>query len=94
MFGGRRNLDVSVAGGADGVVALPGDGVEILLEKDSSDVLGPRRGDIDYRRGQARGHQHYECNEVGLACHGRDSGGFSASFVLIIYIDCCISKMR
>jgi hypothetical protein len=88
VFGGRRDLDISVAGGTDGVVALPGDRVEIPLEKDSSDVLGPRRGGIDYRRGQASDYQPYDCSEAGLACHDRGSGGFSGSFIPITSRTC------
>ena len=74
VLSGRRDLDKSVAGGTNSISALFGDGVEVPLKKDSSDVLGARRGGIDDRRGhdhEASSYVHHNCNEASLACHYR-----------------------
>lgn len=87
MLGGRRDLDISVAGGTESVGALLSDGVEVPLEKDSSNVARARWGGIDDRRGhdnEASGNQRYDCIEAGFACHGKGSGAVAESLTLVV----------
>lgn len=72
MFSWWRDLDIFVVSRIDGVGVFFSDGVEVLFEKNGSNVFGVRWGGFDNWRDQISGYyQCYDSSDVSFVCYVR-----------------------